>query len=62
METAGNTVSETVPSYASAAAKAGAPAKVVSERLGHATAAFPSRSTATSSPAWTRRPPAPSPT
>ena len=49
-------------SYATAALKAGISAKVISERLGHASVAFTSRPTAVSSPAWTRTRPRPSPT
>jgi integrase len=45
-------------SYASAALAAGIPAKVVSERLGHASIAITWTPTATSSPAWPPRPPA----
>jgi integrase len=48
-------------SYATAALAAGIPAKVVSERLGHATIAITLASTATSFPAWTLRPPTPWP-
>jgi len=54
-------------SYATAALAAGIPAKVVSERLGHANIAITIDTyshllrtpTATSCPAWTSRPPAP---
>src|SRR5512132_4039729 len=49
------------PSYATAALKAGISAKVISERLGHASVASPSRPTAMSSRAWTVRRPRPSP-
>jgi len=48
-------------SYATAALAAGIPAKVISERLGHATSPSPWTPTATSSPAWTPRPPTPWP-
>jgi integrase len=49
-------------SYATAALAAGVPAKVVSERLGHANIAITMDTpTAMSFPAWTSRPPARSP-
>jgi integrase len=45
-------------SYATAALAAGIPAKVVSERLGHATSPSPWTPTATCYPVWTPRRPA----
>jgi integrase len=49
-------------SYATAALKAGISARVISERLGHASVAFTLQIYATSSLAWTRTPPRRSPT
>jgi integrase len=49
-------------SSATAALRAGISAKVIGERLGHASVAFTLQTTATSSPAWTGRRRRPSPT